>query len=93
MKRRDQLPQDEEPVALTVQQTAKLLQCSDNHVYSLVSQGAIPHMRFGKLIRIPRWGLLQFIASASGAPIPFNFDVALERDQSVHVQQPDLEEE
>ena len=76
-------PDDETPV-LTVPQAAKLLQMSENTVYSLVAQDAIPHMRFGKLIRIPRWGLMQFIATASGAPLPLN-EVALPAKESVHV--------
>jgi excisionase family DNA binding protein len=74
------------PIVLTVPQAAKLLQVSKNHLYSLIGQGAIPATRFGKLIRIPRWGLLQFIAASSGAPVPINLDVAIESERSVHVQ-------
>ncbi len=85
------LPDDGEvePVMLTVPQAAKLLQMSENHLYSLIAQNLIPHVRFGKLIRIPRWGLLQSIAAASGAPAPANFDVALLPDTSVHGQRPE----
>jgi excisionase family DNA binding protein len=82
----------DQPVVLTVPQAAKLLQVSQNHLYSLIAQDMVPHLRFGKLIRIPRWGLLQFIATTSGSPVPVNFDVALSADKSVHVQQPNGEE-
>lgn len=82
----------DEPLVLTVQQAARLLQVSDNHVYGLVAQNAIPHTRFGKLIRIPRWGLMQFIASSSGAPVPLNFDVALSPEKSVDGQAQEVED-
>lgn len=59
----------DEQLVLTVAQAAKLLQVSENHLYSLINQDAFPHVRFGKLIRIPRWSLLQYIAAAS-APAP-----------------------
>ena len=46
----------------------------------------------GRLIRIPRWGLLEYLASASGAPLPPNYKVAIPADQSVHVSQPEARE-
>ncbi|HLF77344.1 MAG TPA: helix-turn-helix domain-containing protein [Dehalococcoidia bacterium] len=79
-------------LVLTVPQVAKLLQISENSVYNLVSQGLLPHTRYGKLIRVPRWALLQSIASTSGAPVPLNFDVAMSVDQSVDGQRPGLKE-
>ena len=82
----------EEPVVLTVSQAAKLLQVSENHLYSLISQDAIPHVRFGKLIRVPRWGLLQFLAAQSGAPLPLNA-LASAPIEIVHVHRQDHEEE
>ncbi len=82
-----------EPFVLTVRQAAAQLQVSENHLYSLVAQGAIPHVRFGKLIRIPRWGLLQYVALASGAPLAGGGDVALSPSSSVHVGRFGAEEE
>jgi excisionase family DNA binding protein len=82
---------DDEQLVFTVSQAAKLLQVSENHIYSLVSQDEIPHVRVGKLIRIPRWGLLQFLASQSGAPLPLN-PLASEPTESVHVHRPEQEE-
>jgi excisionase family DNA binding protein len=78
----------EEPVVLTVPQAAKLLQVSENHLYSLIAQNAVPHVRLGKLIRIPRWGLLEYIANVSGARLP----VAIPSATSVHVERPDGQE-
>ncbi len=80
---------EEEPAVLTVRQAARLLQVSENHVYNLVAQKAIPHVRFGKLIRVPRWGLLQHIAAAAGVPLPANPEVALPATWSVHGRQPE----
>jgi excisionase family DNA binding protein len=77
-------------VVLTVPQAAKLIQVSENHLYSLIAQNALPHVRFGKLIRIPRWALLNYIATQSGAPLPL--ELASPPNQSVHVQQPAIEE-
>jgi len=83
----------DEPIVYTVPQAAKLLQVSENHLYSLIAQALVPHVRFGKLVRIPRWALIQHLATASGVPVPANFDVALSSHQSVHVQQPISEED
>jgi excisionase family DNA binding protein len=81
-----------EPVVYTVPQAAKVLQVSENHLYSLVAQDLVPYVRFGKLIRIPRWGLLQYLAAASGAPIPANLAVAIQPVQSADGQRPTSEE-
>ena len=77
---------------LTVSEAAEMLKVSENHLYNLISQKLVPHFRAGKLIRIPRWGLLQFIAAESGVPLPANLEVAFGAIQSVHVQQPDERE-
>ena len=81
---RRELESPEEPVLLTVPQAAKFLQMSENTVYSLCSQNLVPHTRFGKLIRIPRWGLLQYIARTSGAPLPTSHELDVPSIQSVH---------
>ena len=60
---------------------------SENNVYNLISQGALSHVRYGKLIRIPGWALLQDMAAAAGAPLPLNLEVALSPAQSVYVDQ------
>lgn len=38
---------------LTVQEASEILKCTASHIYDLVSEGVIPHLRFGKSIRIP----------------------------------------
>jgi excisionase family DNA binding protein len=79
-------------MVLTVPEAAKLLKVSENHLYSLIARNLVPHSRFGKLIRIPRWGLLQYIAQTSGAPLPPDSEVANPPTSSVHVQLPNQEE-
>ncbi len=52
---------DQDAVLLTVQQVAKLINCSTRHVRRLADRGAMPHpVRIGTLIRwrrdeIERW--------------------------------------
>ena len=88
---RIQVGDGEEPVLLKVPQAANLLQTSENTVHSLISQNLIPHTRFGKLIRIPRWGPLQFIAQTSGAPLPSLSERHAAALQSVDATQHDEE--
>jgi len=82
----------EYPIVLTVQQAARLLQVSENHLYGLIAQGVVPHTRFGKLIRIPRWTLMQFIAQSAGTEPPGQGLVAKASNQSVDDLQPTSEE-
>lgn len=42
------------PLALTVEQAANLLNISRNLAYDLVRQGVIPSLRLGRIIRISR---------------------------------------
>ena len=76
----------DEAMVYTITRAAKLLQVSENHLRSLINQGAVPHVRLGKLIRIPRWALLQYLAAQSGAPLPL--ELAKSPNQSVDVHQP-----
>jgi DNA binding domain, excisionase family len=39
---------------LTVEETAALLRIGRNTCYELLRQGQIPHIRLGRLIRVPR---------------------------------------
>lgn len=45
------------PLTLTVDQVAELLQISRGHCFSMVREGRIPSLRFGKRILIPRKAL------------------------------------
>ena len=54
---------------LTVSETAGLLRISRNLAYELVTRGEIPAIRLGRVIRVPRAALEQWIeASHRGEP-------------------------
>ncbi len=55
---------------LTVQEAARALRIGRNKCYELIRQGLIPHVRIGRIIRIPRDGLEAWIARESGLPQP-----------------------
>ncbi len=55
---------------LTVREAAKLLRISPNTCYELIRQSRIPHVRLGRVIRIPRHGLEIWIAQEAGLPEP-----------------------
>src|SRR5206468_10752094 len=59
-----------EALFLTVAEAAKLLQISPYSAYELIRQGRIPFVRLGRVIRIPRFGLEQWIAREAGLPEP-----------------------
>ncbi|MGH9421884.1 MAG: helix-turn-helix domain-containing protein, partial [Thermoanaerobaculia bacterium] len=53
---------------LTVEEAAAVLRIGRNMCYELIRQGQIPHVRLGRLIRVPRFGLEAWIAQQSGLP-------------------------
>lgn len=53
---------------LTVTETAHLLKISRNLAYELVARGELPAVRFGRVIRVPRFGLESWIARQAGLP-------------------------
>ena len=59
-----------EPLLLTVAEAAELLRSSRNKAYELVAQRRVPHVRLGRRVLIPRWGLEQWIAREAGLPPP-----------------------
>ena len=59
-----------EALLLTVAEGARLLQISPNMAYELIRQKRIPFIRLGRIIRIPRFGLEQWIAREAGLPEP-----------------------
>ncbi len=59
-----------EALLLTVKEAAKLLRISPNTCYELVAQGRLPHIRLGRVIRIPRHGLETWINEEAGLPEP-----------------------
>ena len=53
---------------LTVLEAAGVLRISRNLAYELVARGELPAVRLGRVIRVPRHGLEQWIARQSGLP-------------------------
>ena len=69
---------------LTVEQTAALLSVSRNSIYSLIREGTIPHVRLGRSIRVPRFGLERMIAELAGIAPPAPQGVELPHRQPTH---------
>lgn len=55
-----------EPLLLTVTETAELLRISRNLCYELIAQKQLPHIRLGRRILLPRYGLEQCISRQAG---------------------------
>ena len=55
------------PLLLTVPEAAELLRVHSNHVYELIRRGELPHVRLGRVIRLPRHRLEQWIEEQCGA--------------------------
>lgn len=51
---------------LTVKETAALLHISEKTVYQIIGQGDLPHIRFGRVIRIPRFVLERWVCEQAG---------------------------
>jgi len=60
----------DERLLLPVKEAAKLLSISRNLAYELVTQKRLPHIRLGRRILIPRFGLEEWIAREAGLPQP-----------------------
>ncbi len=59
-----------EALLLTVREAAELLRISRNLAYELVAQRRLPHVRLGRVIRIPRHALETWINKEAGLPEP-----------------------
>ena len=56
---------------LTVREAAEALRISKSKAYELVSSGEIPHVRFGKVVRIPKCWLDDWLeGQRAGRPAP-----------------------
>ena len=64
--RLEDLPELPSPV-----EVATYLGCSKGAVYTLVKTRVLPAVRIGKLIRIPRTALAEFVAPKSEVPASF----------------------
>lgn len=56
---------NDEVVLLTVPEAAKMLRISRNLAYELVARGEIPAIRLGRVIRVPRGLLEEWLKSES----------------------------
>lgn len=59
---------DSLPGVLTVEEAADFLRIGRSAAYEGVKTGAIPHVRIGKLIRIPKAALLEWLGQSETAP-------------------------
>lgn len=57
------------PDLLTVPEAAKLLRISRNLAYELVTRNELPAVRLGRIIRIPRAALDDWIANRAGSSL------------------------
>jgi excisionase family DNA binding protein len=55
---------------LTVPETAQVLRISRDLVYELIHRRELPAIRLGRKIRVPAFGLRQWIASQAGVSAP-----------------------
>ncbi len=53
---------------LTIPQVASYLQLSKSKVYSMVSRGEIPHVKFGKSVRVRETGLKEWMDRQAANP-------------------------
>lgn len=61
---------DELPLMLTVDEAAEVLRIGRNSAYAAVAEGAIPSVRIGRIIRIPRTGLAAIVHEHDGTATP-----------------------
>lgn len=54
-------------LTLTVPEAARLLGIGRNAAYDLIRRGELPHVRFGRTIRVPRSALEPWLLSAASA--------------------------
>ncbi len=54
---------------MTVLEVAAYLRISRDLAYELIARGELPHLRLGRVIRVPRFGLEQWIARTAGLPL------------------------
>jgi putative molybdopterin biosynthesis protein len=55
---------------LTAPETAEVLRISRDKVYELIHRGELPAIHLGRMIRVPAFGLRQWIATQAGVSAP-----------------------
>ncbi len=58
---------DNLPAVLTVEEAARFLRIGSTSMYELCRTNSIPHVRLGRLIRIPRAALLEWLGQSETA--------------------------
>lgn len=61
-------PADPAPLLLTVPEAARACKISRGLAYDLIARGELPHVRLGRVIRVPRLGLEAWIDREAGLP-------------------------
>ena len=51
---------------LKVREVAAILRCGKNQAYELIQRGEVPHVRLGRLIRVPRHALEVLLKGQGG---------------------------
>lgn len=69
---------------LKVPEAARLLRISRNLAYALVAKGELPSVRLGRVIRVPRQGLEEWLARKAGLPPPQAEAVSFPLQQQRH---------
>lgn len=62
--RNPNMPKTDEKLTLKVPEAAKLAGCGDRSIRNAIAEGAIPHLKFGRNIVIPRSAFLRWLDSA-----------------------------
>ena len=60
-------PSDQWPELLTVEEASAILAIGKGTTYDLCRRGELPSVRLGRLLRIPRSGLVSLLQATSGA--------------------------
>lgn len=56
------------PDVLTATQVANVLQCSEEHVYTMWRKRQLPHFKVGRLVRMHKHALLEWIDDQQRGP-------------------------
>lgn len=54
-----------ERIALTVAETAEALDISRTSAYELIRRGDLPHIRIGRVIRVPAEALMEWVITST----------------------------
>ncbi len=61
---------DDIPIVSTASQAADVLGCSERMVRTLIANGQLEHVKLGRLVRVPRHMLVDFLESRKSDAAP-----------------------